>query len=280
MKTSPNCKIYLGLHVVRRRPDGYHDLESLFLPVPLCDELVMQPADRFRFSQLGIPIGGDPESNLVVRAYRLMQQQAPAGVQPMDVTLSKNIPFGAGLGGGSSDAAFALVMLNDLWQLHFDTDRLCSLAAQLGADCPFFVRNQAAYVTGIGDRIQPVDANPIAGLRLTLFKPDVAVSTAEAYRNIVPRDRRTPPVAVADLRQLVRQPLSSWRDSIVNDFEATVFAAHPELDALKRQLYDIGACYASMSGSGSALFALFDRSSAPSSLPGDLQNILILDKTV
>lgn len=278
MKTTPNCKINLGLHIVRRRADGYHDLESLFLPVPLCDELTMQPADRFSFKQEGIPIGGDPETNLVVRAYRLMEQQAPRGVRPMEIRLRKNIPFGAGLGGGSSDAAFAITMLNELWQLHLDTDRLCMLAARLGADCPFFVLNKAAYVTGIGDQLEPLDGDPLGGFRLMLFKPEVAVSTAEAYRDIVPRERRPHTVADADLRRLVRQPVSRWRDTIVNDFEATVFAAHPELGALKQQLYDIGAIYVSMSGSGSALFALFDKGSAPTPLPPKLKNIQILDK--
>lgn len=260
--------------MVRRRADGYHDLESIFLPIPLCDELEMTPADTFSFQQEGIAIGGTPEDNLVVRAYRLMEQYAVQPVQPMAIRLRKNIPFGAGLGGGSSDAAFALKMLNDLWRVHLTDNELQTLAKQLGADCPFFIANQPTYVTGIGDQLETLEGNPITGYRLVLVKPDTAVSTAEAYRDIVPRNRRES-FSDCDLRKAIRQPMEQWRDSIVNDFESTVFTSHPELTEIKKQLYNAGALYASMSGSGAALFALFPNESQPC-LDNQLKQITLL----
>lgn len=283
MTTSyPECKINVGLHVVRRRPDGYHDLESIFVPVPLCDELSMEPADAFTFRQTGIPIGGDPEKNLVVRAYRLMEALTPARKQPLAVTLKKNIPFGAGLGGGSSDAAYALVMLNELWGMHLDTNQLRLLAKRLGADCPFFIEHRPAYVTGIGDCIEPLAVDPIAGHRLVVVKPPDAVSTAEAYAGITPRENDTAlrqGHSAPFLPDAVRLPLDEWRHTIVNDFETTVFARHPQLADIKQHLYQSGAAYASMSGSGAALFALYPADAEPR-LDAHLQSITILNTII
>ncbi len=259
MRTSPNCKINLGLQVMRRRPDGYHDLESLFLPVSLCDELAIEPAPCFSFSQDGIAIDGDPGDNLVVRAYRLLRDAFPDRVGEVYIRLTKQIPFGAGLGGGSSDAAFTLKMLNELFALSLSSEELRRYAARLGADCPFFIDNVPTYVTGIGDLLTPLDFNPINDFRMLLVKPDEAVSTAEAYRGITPRDRWDKGDAFCgDLRQLVKQPVERWRDTVVNDFERSVFPSHPKIEALKRAFYEAGARYASMTGSGSAVFALFD----------------------
>jgi len=259
MRTSPNCKINLGLQVMRRRPDGYHDLESLFLPVSLCDELAIEPASCFSFSQDGIAIDGNPGDNLVVRAYRLLRDAFPDRVGEVSIRLTKQIPFGAGLGGGSSDAAFTLKMLNGLFALSLSSEELRRYAARLGADCPFFIDNVPTYVTGIGDLLTPLDFNPIKDFRMLLVKPDEAVSTAEAYRGITPRDRWDKGDAFCgDLRQLVKQPVERWRDTVVNDFERSVFPSHPKIEALKRAFYEAGARYASMTGSGSAVFALFD----------------------
>lgn len=252
MITHPNCKINLGLHVVCRRPDGYHDLQTIFVPVPLCDELEIVPASQFAFHQEGIAIDGPMDDNLCVKAYRLMMSHYP-DVGPVAMRLNKQIPFGAGLGGGSSDAAFVLVMLRSLFHIEVSDQRLEQLAAQIGADCPFFIRNVAAYATGIGDILEPIHLD-LSGYKMVLLKPSDAVSTREAYGGIRPNAVDRP-----DLRQAVNRPIDEWKDLIVNDFEATVFPLHPRIAFLKDFLYRQGALYAAMSGSGSTLFGLFDK---------------------
>ncbi len=256
MISHPNCKINLGLHVTERRLDGYHNLETIFLPVPLCDELEIVPAKSFRFEQEGIAVEGDAEANLCVKALRLLQHDYPQ-VAAVQMRLRKQIPFGAGLGGGSADAAFTLVMLNKLFSLQLSTETLCRYAARLGADCAFFVENRSAYATGIGNLLQPCDIASLEGYRLLLWKPDEAVSTAEAYRGIVPRNKRTDLSTNVDLRQVIRQPIATWREQMVNDFEESVFRHHPRLATLKEAMYNAGACYAAMSGSGATIFGLF-----------------------
>ena len=251
----PNCKINLGLHVVRRRDDGFHDLETIFLPAPLHDTLEIVKSDSFSFSQDGIAIGGDIEDNLVVRAFRLIQHET--GIGDVAIKLTKHIPFGAGLGGGSSDAAFTLRMLDELFGLYLGRERLISLSARLGADCAFFIDNQAAYATGVGDELTPLGFNPIEGFELRIEKPEgESVSTAEAYRGVTPRDRRCNLTPVL-LTEAVRENPSRWKELIVNDFEESVFPVHPRIAQLKRRFYDEGAVYASMTGSGAAVFALF-----------------------
>lgn len=256
MISYPNCKINIGLQVVRRRSDGYHDLQSVFYPVPLCDELEITPADVFSFSASGIVVDGDAEDNIVVKAFRLMQRETDGRIGNVAIRLHKNIPFGAGLGGGSSDAAFALRMLNDIFGLGMDGGLLRSLAARLGADCSFFIDNQPAYVTGIGDRLEPLGFNPLKGYTLVLVKPDEAVSTAEAYRGVVPRE--TLGLLCPEVSLLLKQPVGKWRDAVVNDFESSVFKSHPLLSKLKERLYSAGALYASMSGSGSTIYGIFE----------------------
>lgn len=260
MLAHPNCKINLGLQVVGRRPDGYHNLQTLFVPIPLADDLSISPATAFAFRQSGIAIGGDPEQNLVVRAYRLLQTDFPSLVGPVEIELCKHIPFGAGLGGGSADAAFALKLIAQLFGLPLSAAQLEGYASRLGADCAFFIQNRAAYATGIGDQLQPVDLD-LTPYHILLVKPEDAVSTAEAYRNLrVDFDAPRP-----DLREAVKAPIAQWRKSIVNDFEASVFPAHPHIAQCKETLYRSGAAYASMTGSGAALFALYDE--LPSPLP-------------
>ena len=228
MKTYPNCKINLGLHVMRKRDDGYHDLETIFVPVSLHDELDISPANTFSFIQDGIAIDGNPDSNLVVRAYHLLQQHSGSRLGNVEIRLTKKIPTGAGLGGGSSDAAFTLVMLNKIFNLGIQTKTLQSLAAKLGADCAFFIENIAAFATGIGDQLSPLPLNPLLNYKLLLVKPDEFVSTAEAYRDITPRSQRT----------------------------------HSEpIDLRKSELYDAGALYAAMSGSGATIYGIFPNNS-------------------
>ncbi len=256
MISHPNCKINLGLHVMRRRSDGYHDLETVFVPVPLCDTLDISPAESFSFTQDGIALDGDTESNLVVKSYRLMQKEFGKRIPVCDIRLTKNIPTGAGLGGGSSDAAFTIKMLNTLSGLGLPTTTMEALAARLGADCAFFINNQTAFATGIGDHLTPLGFNPLSGYRLLMVKPDEAVSTAEAYGGITPREQRSD-IQPCDLINAVKRPAKEWNQLVVNDFEETVFVKHPQLAAIKQALYASGALYAAMSGSGSTIYGIF-----------------------
>ncbi len=250
MITHPNCKINLGLHVVERMPNGYHNIETVFVPIPLSDELEITPASEFNFIQDGLTLDNRPEDNLCVKAYRLLKNTHPE-VGNVSMRLNKKIPFGAGLGGGSSDAAFCLTMLNKLFNLNLTIEQLEKYAGMLGADCPFFVRNKAAYATGIGDRLEPVTFS-LNTYKLVLLKPSDAVSTKEAYGGIVPNSVNRP-----DLKQAIQCPIEQWKQQIVNDFEATVFPLHPRISFLKDYLYQKGALYASMSGSGATVFGIF-----------------------
>ena len=253
MKSHPNCKINLGLHVLRKRPDGYHDLETIFLPVhDLCDELEIAPAEGSAtvVRQEGIVLDNAPDDNLCMKAYRLLLEEF--GIPPVEILLRKNIPFGAGLGGGSSDAAFTLKMLNDMFSLGLSVGDLKQRAARLGADCAFFIQNRPAYATGIGDQLEPLDID-LSSYRIVIeIPPNEHVSTREAYAGLHLQGGNRP-----DLRQAVRQPIEQWRDIIINDFEASVFPAHPAIAALKEEMYRRGAHYVSMTGSGAAVFGLF-----------------------
>ena len=256
MTTYPNCKINLGLHVVGRRPDGYHDLETFFLPVrDLCDELEITPLPGSAaplMVQEGIVLDNAPGDNLCIRAWQLLHSEF--GIPPVSIRLKKAIPFGAGLGGGSSDAAFTLRMLGEMFSLGLDTAALERRAARLGADCAFFVRNRPAYATGIGDRLEPIDID-LGAYRIAIEIPDGEhVSTREAYAGLK-RDLFGAPRP--DLREAVKQPVKEWRHLIVNDFEASVFPSHPTIATLKEDMYRRGALYASMTGSGAAVFGIF-----------------------
>lgn len=266
MKSYPNCKINLGLRVLRRRTDGYHDLATIFLPVPLCDELEILPAPDactdVTFTQTGIPIDCPADDNICVKAYRLLRNDFPH-IPYVKMHLEKIVPFGAGLGGGSSDAAFTLKMLNEMFSLGLSREQLKQYAARLGADCAFFIDNQPAYATGIGDVLTPLSINPIGNYQILLAKPDEAVSTREAYSGIrlsvaQPEQYEGAP-SESPLCQAVAQPISNWRDSVVNDFEATVFPLHPAIADLKSLFYRHGALYACMSGSGATVLALFPK---------------------
>ena len=242
----PNCKINLGLRVIRKREDGYHDLETVFVPVyGLHDELEVEPmADSQKpivFHQEGIAVDCPAEDNLIVKCYHLMAAHYPQ-IGPVSVRFRKNIPFGAGLGGGSSDAAHMAIALNELFGLRLSKEQLAEEVRSLGADCPFFVYNVPCYAEGIGDRLTPIDL-PLQGKRIVLIKPDEGVSTREAYSGIVLH-----PEAAGETREGI----------YVNDFEQTVFPLHPTIAHIKKRLLDAGAFYASMSGSGSTVYGLFE----------------------
>ena len=246
----PNAKINLGLNIVSRRPDGYHNLETIFVPIGLRDILEAVPARETALHPSGIALEGSDDDNLVLKAFRLLQ--AEKDVLPMALYLHKLIPFGAGLGGGSADAAFLLALVNQMQQLGLSDDELEAYASRLGADCPFFIRNRAAFAQGIGNEFEDIPL-PVGGMHLFLAIPPVAVSTREAYAGITPKK------PAVSLREAVKRPVDEWKDLIVNDFEESIFPRHPEIAAIKQRLYDLGARYASMSGSGSAVYGLFDR---------------------
>ncbi|MGL4293674.1 MAG: 4-(cytidine 5'-diphospho)-2-C-methyl-D-erythritol kinase [Bacteroidales bacterium] len=252
MITFPNAKINLGLSVVAKRADGYHNLETVFYPIGLKDALEVIPrADGKCVLHLsGIQVGGSQEDNLVVKAFRMVEQKYnPGGV---DIYLYKHIPSGAGMGGGSSDASFMLLLLNDLFSLGMSQQELEEMSGKLGADCPFFCRNVPVYAEGTGNEFESVDFT-LKGYYLVVIKPDVFVSTKDAFSGITPR------VPLQNVKDIVTgMPVEEWKIGLKNDFEETVFARYPRLAEIKNTLYEAGAIYASMSGSGSSLFGIFD----------------------
>ena len=252
MVVFPNAKINLGLNVTERRPDGYHNIETVFYPIGLSDVLEVEASENcadYSFSCSGIELGGDPEDNLIVRAYRLLrsEHQFPS----IDISLIKQIPFGAGLGGGSADAAFMLKALNELFELKITPRKLEKFAVLLGADCPVFIKNKPVFATGIGNVFTPLKIS-LKGKFLLLVKPDIHVSTPEAYSLVVPEKPQV------SLLELIQRPMNEWKGTIKNDFEASVFTKYPEIKKLKDTLYELGAVYASMSGSGSSVYGIFD----------------------
>ena len=286
----PNCKINLGLRVIRKRPDGYHDLETVFVPIyGLHDELEVESvqhsaiSNQISFEQEGIAVDCSAEDNLIVKCYRQMRAKYPQ-IGDVAVRFKKNIPFGAGLGGGSSDAAHMAVALNELFCLRLTKEQLAAEVKPLGADCPFFVYNTPCYAEGIGDLLTPVELD-LEGIRIVMIKPDEGVSTKEAYSGIT----RHPEVA-GQIKSVLCQAkpvstLSGEAGPFVNDFEATVFPLHPQIAAIKKRLLDAGAFYASMSGSGSTVFGLFKndpegRSDARlAALKEEFASMVLLDDT-
>ncbi|MBN1820141.1 MAG: 4-(cytidine 5'-diphospho)-2-C-methyl-D-erythritol kinase, partial [Prolixibacteraceae bacterium] len=248
MITFPNAKINLGLKIVEKRLDGYHNIETVFYPIELCDALEIIESAELKIDVTGLVPTGSPEENLVVKAYQLLKRDL--GLPPVHIHLHKNIPSGAGLGGGSSDGAFMLKLLNSFFSLHFKTVQLEQYARELGADCPFFIRNKPAHGSGIGDILSETDPN-LSDYKILIIKPPLSVNTAEAYRNIKPS------VPVVSLNHLLKLPVSEWRDKIINDFEEPVFKQFPEIGIIKENLYKAGAEFALMSGSGSAVYGLF-----------------------
>lgn len=249
----PNAKINLGLSVVERRPDGYHNLETVFYPVAgLEDALEIHPASDLQtdcaLHLYGNAVEGSIDDNLVVKAYRLLK--AHHHLPPLHIYLYKRIPSGAGLGGGSADASFMLRLLNQRFELALSLEELEHYASQLGADCPFFIRNTPTFAEGTGNLFSPIELS-LKGYGIVVIKPDVFVSTREAFAHICPHR------PLQSIREVLAQPVQTWRTALVNDFERSVFRQHPEIAIVKQRLYDSGAVYASMSGSGSAVFGLY-----------------------
>lgn len=254
----PNCKINIGLRVVRKREDGYHDLETIFYPVMgLHDELEVEPVSGignqesgigFSFIQEGLAVDCKAEDNLIIKCYQRMRTRYPQ-IGNVRIRFRKNIPFGAGLGGGSSDAAHMAIALNEIFALGLTREQLAEEVRPLGADCPFFVYNTPCYAEGIGDKLSPISLD-LSGLRLVMIKPNCGVSTREAYGGIVPKGS-------SELFKMVHD-CSKLFNYASNDFEETVFVVHPEIATIKQRLLDAGAVYAAMSGSGSTVFGLFE----------------------
>lgn len=256
MYTLPNAKINIGLNITHRRPDGYHDIETIFYPIRLTDSLEIKTAPALCETPVslhlsGFTIDGNPQDNLVTKVCLAMSKRF--NLPPIDVFLGKHIPMGAGLGGGSSDAAFAAKMLNELFSLGLDNKELEAIVAPFGADCPFFVTGQPVYAEGKGDKFSPVNIN-LRGLYIALVKPPIHISTREAYCSVTPRPSMR---NLAD--DVARLPIEKWNDIVSNQFEETLFKHYPLLSALKQTLFDMGALYASMSGSGSAIYGIFNR---------------------
>lgn len=251
MITFPNAKINLGLRITSKRSDGYHNLETVFYPVPVCDALEIVPAldGEEQFTLSGITLDGNPNDNLVVKAYHLLKNDF--NLPPVNIYLRKNIPFGAGLGGGSSDGAFMLKLLDEYASLNLSSEELEIYAAKLGADCPFFIKNKPVFAEGTGNEFSAIDLS-LQGYFLVLVKPDIFVSTKEAFSGIVPAEPAT------SLKEIIRMPIEEWKNYMFNDFEKNIFLHHPEIEQIKSELYNLGALYASMSGSGSSVFGIFD----------------------
>ena len=247
-----NCKINIGLDVLRRREDGFHDLETVMIPVPeLYDVVDIERIEGASvFEQKGLVVDCDVEQNLCMKALRLMQQLY--GIGEVKIILDKRVPFGAGLGGGSSDATAVILALNELFNLGLSEDRLVEIAAMIGSDTAFFVRNTPQLCTGRGEKMEPIEL-PLEGYYLAVAKPEEGVSTKEAYAGVKPA---VPQVRLVDALQ---RPIGEWQGVVKNDFEPHIFVAHPAIAKLKKAMLDAGAVYASMSGSGSAVFGLFDK---------------------
>ena len=252
MITYPNAKINLGLNIVEKRPDGYHNLETVFYPINLQDALevnLREGEEEFSLKVSGVSIEGKPEDNLVVKAYRLLKKDYPH-IPAIDIHMYKHIPTGAGLGGGSADAAFMIKLLNEKFKLNLSIEKMEEYAAILGADCAFFIQNKPVFATGIGNIFEPIQLS-LKGYYLVLVKPDIFVSTKDAFAHITPKE------PTQSLKEIIRMPVETWRATMKNDFEESVFQKFPEIAAIKDKLYDLGAIYASMSGSGSSVFGIF-----------------------
>lgn len=254
MITFPNCKINLGLYIVSKRADGFHNLETIFYPIPLKDALEVihdssSPSTGVTFISSGIKV--ESEANICIKAYQLLKKDFPL-LPPIKMHLHKVIPIGAGLGGGSADGAFTLVLLNKKFDLGIDHQQLVSYALELGSDCPFFILNQAAYATGRGEALEEVTLD-FSAYKFMLVNPQIHINTGWAFSQITPSAGRM------SLKEVIQLPIEQWKEKLTNDFEHAVFTKYPEVKSVKDKLYSAGAVYASMSGSGSTVYGLFKR---------------------
>ena len=258
----PNAKINIGLAVTAKRPDGFHTIESVMVPVRMNDilEMIISPNQEFSFSFSGIPLPGDYKNNLVYKAYQLIKKDF--SLPEVHIHLHKIIPIGSGLGGGSSDAAFALKLLNQLFDLEIPASRLNDYAAKIGSDCAFFIQNQTAFATGKGEILEPLTLD-LDSYSIVIIKPDIHISTALAYSWIRPAVPEIPP------EQLVRLPVNEWKGKVINDFEPEIIKRYPIIETIRDHLYEIGAAYCSLTGSGAAVYGLFEKGTNPAlNFPG------------
>ncbi|MEP6674789.1 MAG: 4-(cytidine 5'-diphospho)-2-C-methyl-D-erythritol kinase [Ferruginibacter sp.] len=259
MISFPNCKINLGLNILRRRDDGFHDLETVFYPVALKDVLELIRTDHaetdIQYSASGFTIEDETENNLCIRAYKLLKKNFPE-LSSIKMHLHKNIPMGAGLGGGSADAAFTLKLLNNKFQLNLSDEQLLNYAAFLGSDGPFFIMNKSCFATGRGEILTPIDLD-LSAYNIVLINPGIHINTGWAFTQL------DPAVPVKNITAIIHQPISSWKNELVNDFEKPVFKLYPQLQQIKEELYSKGALYAAMSGSGSTVFGIFNKELIP-----------------
>ena len=269
----PIAKINLGLNVVSKRDDGYHNLETVFYPVPIKDALEVFPMEdgfpsdvRCDLKVTNLFIDGDEQKNLVVKAYNMIAQDYE--LPRVHVHLYKHIPTQAGMGGGSSNCAYMIRLLNEMFSLGMSDEKMIGYAARLGADCAFFIKAQPAYAEGIGEKLQPISID-LSGCKMLVVRPNIPVSTKEAFSLI------TPQVPKKNCQDIVRQPIETWKDELVNDFERSVFAIHPEIGRLKEMMYEQGAVYAAMSGSGSSVFGLFSDTPDEKSFVGCMDELSI-----
>jgi len=246
----PNAKINIGINITGRRPDGYHNIETVFYPLPIYDALEALPGDELTFHSSGLEIPGRIEDNLCIKGYHLISKEYD--LPPVNIHLLKHIPIGAGLGGGSANAAFFIKLVNNLFDLKLTTEQMLDYARQLGADCAFFIENKPVFAFEKGDRFEDIRLD-LSGYHIALVMPPAHVSTAEAYRGVRPA-----PV-MQSLKDLIQLPVAEWKHHIKNDFEESVFKNHPAIRGVKAALYEAGAIYASMSGSGASVFGIFSK---------------------
>ena len=251
----PNCKINLGLHILYKREDGFHNLETVFYPLPFRDALELISATNntteIEFTGTGLAVDGNVSDNLCVKAYYLLKKDFPQ-LPLVKIHLRKAIPMGAGLGGGSADAAFMLTLLNEKFNLNLSTPQLLNYALELGSDCPFFIINKPCFATGRGEVLEEIKVD-LSEYKIVLINPGIHVNTGWAFSNI------TPALSNKSIKEIVQQPIDTWKEDLQNDFERPVFAAHTQIKTIKENLYNEGAVYAAMSGSGSTVFGIFDK---------------------
>lgn len=260
MISFPNCKINLGLHILGKREDGFHNLETVFFPVPFKEalELITSTSTEIEFTATGLAIDGNAADNLCVQAYHLLKKDFPE-IPAVKIHLHKSIPLGAGLGGGSADAACMLKLLNEKFKLDLSTARLINYALQLGSDCPFFIINKPCFATGRGEVLEET-ALDLSAYKIVLINPGIHINTGWAFSNI------TPALPVKSIHVIIQQPIKTWKDELKNDFETAVFTAYPTVKEIKESLYAQGAIYAAMSGSGSTVFGIFEANTGSLSL--------------
>ena len=247
----PNAKINLGLNILRKRADGFHDLETIFYPIALFDTLEFIESNELKFEMSGIAIPGNMDDNIILKAYHLLKNDFPQ-LPNVNIHLLKNIPTGAGLGGGSADASFMLMALNKHFQLEISKQNIINYAAQLGSDCPFFIHNQPCKATSRGEVLEVIQLN-LVDYQFVLVNPKIHVNTGWAFAQLTPHQ------PIKSVFDIIHQPIHTWKEELINDFEKPIFEAHPMMQNIKNNLYDLGAIYASMSGSGSTLFGIFNK---------------------